>query len=226
MDISEQSVGANNDIQLQVEPKFHPAAEVFPLLDGADFDALVRDIQANGLRETIVMLDGSVLDGRNRYRACLKAGMQPSFEEWKPRQEGDTPIAFVVSKNLVRRHLNESQRAMLGARLVPLFQPEARDRMSAGKAVPSANLRLGPLVSERKSTHKAGALVNVSARSVETAYSVIMEARPSWFPPSIAAQSGFQPQQPYCSCRGANRREWLLPKSQSWRRCAQSKPYV
>ena len=53
---------------------FHPLADLFPLLEGEDFEQLVTDIRENGLYEPIVMLDGRILDGRNRYRACLSAG--------------------------------------------------------------------------------------------------------------------------------------------------------
>lgn len=54
---------------------FHPLAEVFPLLEGADFNALVEDVRHNGVRRKIDVLDGVILDGRNRYRAALAAGL-------------------------------------------------------------------------------------------------------------------------------------------------------
>lgn len=49
---------------------WHPAAEVFPLMNPHDLETLTADIADNGLREPIVLLDGKVLDGRNRLRAC------------------------------------------------------------------------------------------------------------------------------------------------------------
>ena len=58
---------------------FHPFADIFPLLEGEEFDRFVEDIRQNGQRETIVKTpDNRVLDGRNRYRACLAAGVEPS----------------------------------------------------------------------------------------------------------------------------------------------------
>ena len=46
----------------------HPAAEKFPLMDADDQKALGDDIKKNGLREGVSILDGQLLDGRNRTR--------------------------------------------------------------------------------------------------------------------------------------------------------------
>jgi ParB-like chromosome segregation protein Spo0J len=91
-----------------------------PLLEDRDLDSLVTDIRTHGLREAVVLFEGAILDGRNRYRACQIAEVVPRFEDWTPLHPGDTPLTFVLSRNLERRHLNESQRAMIAARLANL----------------------------------------------------------------------------------------------------------
>jgi N6-adenosine-specific RNA methylase IME4 len=95
---------------------FHPLAELFPLLEGDDFASLVNDVKANGLLEPIVIHEDKILDGRNRYRACLATGVEPNLVPFA----GDDALAFVISANLHRRHLDESQRSIVAAKLAQL----------------------------------------------------------------------------------------------------------
>ena len=50
----------------------HPAASVFPLLEGERFQSLIDSIVEHGLQNPIVSYKGEVLDGRNRLRAVMK----------------------------------------------------------------------------------------------------------------------------------------------------------
>jgi N6-adenosine-specific RNA methylase IME4/ParB-like chromosome segregation protein Spo0J len=130
---------------------FHPLADLFPLLEGYELAGLVDDIRANGLREPIVLFDGKILDGRNRHRACMMAGVAPLYEEYA----GDDPVAYVVSLNLRRRHLDESQRAMVAAKLTTLKRGD-NQHSPIGET----------------SQARAAELLNVGKRSVERAADV------------------------------------------------------
>lgn len=85
-------------------------------LSGKSQAEAADDIKANGQREDITTLDGMILDGRNRYRACELDSNEPKLIEY----DGNDPLAFVLSKNLKRRHLSESQRAMIAASLAKI----------------------------------------------------------------------------------------------------------
>lgn len=90
----------------------HQYAEVFPMMDteSAEWRGLVEDIKANGLNRPIVLLDGKVLDGRNRERACIAAGVEPRYVEFtRAEKKTNDPLTFVVSENLHRRHLSAGQ---------------------------------------------------------------------------------------------------------------------
>ena len=150
---------------------FHVFANLFPLIEGAAFDELVADIAARGLREPILLLDGQILDGRNRYRASRAAGVITSedavdpkdarhFVRFIPAADGD-PLEFVISKNMHRRHMDESQRAMVAARLSNISH--GGDRSGEQEA----NL---PVAVTRAA---AGNLLKVSERSVGTARAVL-----------------------------------------------------
>ncbi|WP_321944559.1 ParB/RepB/Spo0J family partition protein [Burkholderia cenocepacia] len=89
--------------------QLHPLCTLFPRLEGAEFDALKTDIAANGQREPIVVHDGMVLDGGNRYRACIEAGVEPLTVPFSGRDA----FAFVLSANLHRRHLSPGQQAAI-----------------------------------------------------------------------------------------------------------------
>jgi len=103
--------------------KAHPLADLFPLLEGAELDELVADVRRNDVREPIVLHHGLILDGRNRYRAALAAGVECPTRAY----DGDDPLGLVISLNLKRRHLNESQRAMIAAKLASLRDGQRAD---------------------------------------------------------------------------------------------------
>jgi hypothetical protein len=95
----------------------HPLANKLPPMSEDEFSRLVEDIRANGLRVPITIYQGQILDGRHRYRAAEKAGRPLTaehFVEFKPNGS-DSPIKFVIGQNVNRRHLNESQRALIAA---------------------------------------------------------------------------------------------------------------
>jgi ParB-like chromosome segregation protein Spo0J len=118
--------------------KFHPLASLFPLMEGAEFDELVADIKANGLLEDIVLYEGMILDGRNRYRACLAAGRKVYTSDFSDVTLIDDPATFVISRNIHRRHLTAEQKRELIAKLIKA-QPENSDRQIAvtAKASPT-----------------------------------------------------------------------------------------
>lgn len=143
----------------------HPAAEIFPPMSDDEFQRLVADIRDHGQRDPIVVHQSAVIDGRNRFLACQRLGIEPKSVEW----DGVGTIeAFVVSKNLHRRHLNESQRAMIAARLATLRQGRPVDskgdfeKGTIGPFSPSA-----PVIAE------AAKLLNVSGGSVKRARVVL-----------------------------------------------------
>lgn len=134
----------------------HPLAEAFPLLDDESMRRLGEDIRDNGLQCPITLFEGKIIDGRNRALACKKYRIDPDFEE----VEDVDPAAFVVSMNLRRRHLDESQRAMIAARMSALL---ASRNLPADSAPP---------------VEHASDMLNVSDFSTKAARAVIAKGNP------------------------------------------------
>lgn len=143
----------------------HPAANVFPWLPDTDLNALAEDIKENGQEYKVVRLpDGRVVDGRNRELACRIAGVEPQYHEidmtWAE------VIALVRSRNLHRRFLSESQRAMAAVALTELV-----DRDPERTASREADDTQPPL-----SQREAADVLDVSRSSVQRASKVAKDA--------------------------------------------------
>jgi ParB family transcriptional regulator, chromosome partitioning protein len=133
----------------------------YAMLSEEELLDLPEDINNNGLHSPIVLFEGRILDGRNRYTACGLIGCEPKLEEYG----GSDPLAYVVSLNLKRRHLDPSQRAMVAARLETLRHGERADYSR------DANLH----VCNRET---AAETLNVSTRSVASAAKVQAQGVP------------------------------------------------
>ena len=140
--------------------EFHQVADIFPVLDemSQEFQTLVEDFRIVGQLEPIVIWQSKILDGRNRFLVCKRLGIAPKLKNY----EGTDPIGFVLSANLHRRHLNESQRAMVGANLA---------RFSVGTNQHTKGQ--GP------SIEGAATILNVGHASIERARKVLTKGDPS-----------------------------------------------
>jgi molybdenum-dependent DNA-binding transcriptional regulator ModE len=107
----------------------HPAAELFQLLPDDELRAMAEDIKKKGLDQPIVLHEGKVLDGRNRLAACKLAGVEPRFVDWDGK---GTPLDYVVSANLHRRHLTAEQRRKV-IEAVLEDDPQQSNRRAAAK---------------------------------------------------------------------------------------------
>lgn len=171
--------------------KVHPAAELIPVMTQGELAELTKDVGDNGQKEPIDLLDGKILDGRHRYEACMRLGITPKTRAWS----GSDPIDYVISKNLHRRHLNESQRAMIivKAGLMRDLETKALERKKAA----GGDKRLAPRGAKRspeperkptmngKAAKAAGVVVGVGTRSIERS-KMIMAKRPE-LEPKISA---------------------------------------
>jgi ParB-like chromosome segregation protein Spo0J len=100
------------------EYQFHPLAGLFNLLEGDEFGALVEDIAARGIIAPIILFEGKILDGRNRYLAAKEAGHRFTERDFRPLSPGLDAEAFVISANLKRRQLSSKQKREFIGKLI------------------------------------------------------------------------------------------------------------
>ena len=160
--------------------EIHDVANIFPMIVDAEFKELADDIRQHGLHEPIWLHDGKIIDGRNRYKACVEVGVDPEFREW----DGDgSLVEFVISLNLHRRHLTSSQRSMVALDILPMLEAEAKERQraaggdkrrsDANKAVPE---KIPEAVPRREARDAAAQLAGTNPRYVSDAKKIAESA--------------------------------------------------
>jgi len=142
--------------------KRHALSEIFPAMQSAQFAVLKASIETEGLREPVVLLDDQILDGVHRARACEELGVDIRSRPFG-KDDGD-PVAFVLARNLARRHLNASGRGLVAARLATLKW--------GGDRTKDQDQNSGLAISE------AAQLLNVSTFTVEAGRKVITKGAP------------------------------------------------
>lgn len=159
--------------------EFHPVADIFPMMPEAELKDLAADIEANGLIESIWTYRGKIVDGRNRYRACLMVGEQPRYQEWRG-DESDL-VGFVLSLNLKRRHLDASQRAVIGLAVERYEAERAKERQGARNDI----VEIIPQSDTGRARDFAAVAVDVNPRYIQEAKRI--EATAPDLIPQIAA---------------------------------------
>jgi N6-adenosine-specific RNA methylase IME4 len=154
---------------------YHPVADIFPLMEGDEFEMLCADISANGLLEAIWLHpDGSIIDGRNRHRACIETKTPPSFHTWN---EQGSLVAFVVAMNLHRRHLTSSQQAAVipkAKTIIEELRQKARMRQGVRNDLTSPNSL--EEVKDKSTNEQLSELFNTNNSYVSTAFRLEREA--------------------------------------------------
>lgn len=118
---------------------YHPYADLYPMMSAEDRRALLEDMRKNGLRVPILLFEGQILDGRNRYECCLELGIEPRFVEYT----GDDALAEVRSLNGPRRHLTPQQKAAAALEYGEYAAWEAEAKERQRRAAEITNARLG-----------------------------------------------------------------------------------
>jgi ParB-like chromosome segregation protein Spo0J len=122
--------------------KAHAAAMLFPMMSDNELNELAADIADHGQHHAIITWNELIVDGRNRWRACEIAGVEPETRERSFADDGEV-ARYVLSENVHRRHLSIADKMRLVPQVLGMYEAAAASRMKAGKKDPSANLQQG-----------------------------------------------------------------------------------
>src|SRR6266571_5326674 len=149
--------------------KIHPLADLLPELPPDEFEKLKDDILLHGQHEPIVLNDDDmVLDGRHRLKACKQLGVEPRLmwfdrmlDKFPWQTSRTTESEYIWSKNVLRRHLTNDQRAVIALNWSDAEKKASAERQKATQAKPGekvgSKVRVNPPApkGDRHSTRNA-----------------------------------------------------------------------
>jgi len=158
--------------------QFHEVANIFPMMTAEEFDELKRDIQANGQMMPIWILDDKIIDGRNRYQACVDLGIEPLYQVVSGHPDMVALLTFVISANEKRRHLTSGQKAFVALEVERILAAEAKKRQGARTDLEQTLVNSLTNVSnnERKATAQAAKITGTNRDYVSDAKKIEREA--------------------------------------------------
>ena len=114
---------------LTVDPEFR---DLIPPLNEEELKLLEESLVADGCESPLIVWNGVIIDGHNRYAICRKHDIPFSIQE-KNFDTREEVMLWMLRNQLGRRNLNNYQRVELVLKFEPLVKSAAEQRMLAGK---------------------------------------------------------------------------------------------
>lgn len=146
---------------------FHAVADLFPMMPDDELQALADDIKINGLQVPILTdAEGLIIDGRHRYLACQRAGVEPEFRT----ATAPDVVALAMSLNAKRRNISAGQRAIAAA---------AAWDMIDTRAGPKGKPNSGKISLNGQRRDHLGTMAGVNGKYVEQARFILLNDPPA-----------------------------------------------
>jgi len=106
--------------------------KLIPALTKEEFTRLEQNIINEGCRDAIVLWQGYIIDGHNRYEICTKHNIEFSTINMDFADENDVKI-WMIQNQFGRRNINNYTRSILALQLEDLFKQKAKKNQGGFK---------------------------------------------------------------------------------------------
>lgn len=114
-------------MEITVNPKFE---SLIPRLTDDEFKQLEENVLRDGIAEPLVVWNGTLIDGHNRYKLAKKHGLDFKTREMAFDSENDAEI-WIIKNQFGRRNLSKYDRSILALKLKPVIAERAKENMLA-----------------------------------------------------------------------------------------------
>ena len=111
-------------MQLKINKEFRG---LIPPLDADEFERLEKSIIKEGCRDPLVVSEGAIIDGHNRYDICIKHNISFETKE-KKFKNNDEKIIWIINNQLARRNISKYDRTRLALKQEDMFEKQAKEQ--------------------------------------------------------------------------------------------------
>jgi DNA modification methylase len=126
--------------------------KLIPPLTVQEFKQLEQNCLADGIREKIIIWNGFIIDGHNRYEIATRFNLDYQTESKHFESENDVK-EWMINNQFGRRNLSNYQRSVLALQLESVFSERAKEnlKLSDGKGKQkSAEVKIEPIETRKE----------------------------------------------------------------------------
>ena len=145
--------------ELRIDPELR---DLIPPLSDEEKKMLEDSILRDGCDTPLIVWNGTIVDGHNRYDICRKHGIPFGIEE-KDFEDRGAAMFWMLEHQLARRNLNSYQRSLVGLKYESFYREQARKRLTTSTGGKDARPLQNSAEAEKgNAMDKLGKMVGVS----------------------------------------------------------------
>jgi len=117
-------------LELKIDGDFK---KLIPPLTEEEYKQLEENLKKDGCRDSLVIWNGTIIDGHNRYEICTKYNIEFNTTEIKFNAKDDV-VEWIIRNQFGRRNISDYVKAELALRLENVIKARAKEnQINSGK---------------------------------------------------------------------------------------------